>query len=248
MMANSFADAMAAVEEQYKKIQEKVARAAERSQRKAEDIDILAATKTVSAQMISYAVGLGIKYIGENKVQELLEKYDVLKELPCDRQFIGRLQTNKVKYLVDKVSCIQSVDSLRLAQEISRQCLKTASQMNVLVEVNIGGEERKGGVKPEALLEFIDEIRTLPGISIKGLMTVPPACEKESDLFRYFSAMRQYYVDIQAKRMDNVSMECLSMGMSADFPTAIECGATMIRIGSILFGKRDYTRQEVRPV
>ena len=148
--------------------------------------------------------------------------------------------TNKVKYLVGKVSCIQSVGSVKLAKEISRLCLREGATMKVLVEVNIGREESKGGVLPEALFEVVDEIRTLPGLHVEGLMAIPPICEKKAELCGYFSAVRQSYVDIAAKKLDNVSMNCLSMGMSSDFQEAIACGATMVRVGSSLFGKRDY--------
>src|SRR5699024_7593590 len=155
----------------------------------------------------------------------------------CDVQFIGQLQTNKVKYLLGKVSCIQSVGSVKLAKEISRLCQREGVEMKVLVEVNIGREENKGGVLPEALLECVDEIRTFPGLQGAVLMAIPPICEDTASICRYFSAVWQYYVDIAVKRMDNVSMNCLSMGMSSDFPEAIACGATMVRVGSSLFGK-----------
>ncbi len=223
---------------QYREVLEQAAAAAGRSHRALEEITLLAATKTVPVEVINYAINQGISCIGENRVQELLDKYDVLDREHCDVQFIGRLQTNKVKYLMGKVSCIQSLDSRKLAREISRLCVKDGSRMDVLVEVNIGREESKGGVLPEALLEFIDEVRELPGLTVRGLMAIPPACDDQSQLIKYFSAMRQYYVDIGAKTMDNVSMEHLSMGMSSDFPLAIECGANMVRVGSALFGKR----------
>lgn len=237
-MENQYSDQCAAFDQNYAEIREKIARAAEKSSRRPEDITLLAATKTVSHQVVSYAISKGISCIGENRVQELLDKYDFLDRTHCDVQFIGRLQTNKVKYLMDKVSCIQSVDSLKLAQEISRQCVLKKTAMDVLLEVNIGGEESKGGIFPENLLEFVDQVRVLPGITVKGLMTIPPNTDDLTELFRYFSAMREYYVDIAGKKLDNVSMNCLSMGMSSDFSQAIECGATMVRIGSALFGKR----------
>lgn len=238
MMENQYSDQCAAFDQNYAEIREKIARAAEKSSRRPEDITLLAATKTVSHQVVSYAISKGISCIGENRVQELLDKYDFLDRTHCDVQFIGRLQTNKVKYLMDKVSCIQSVDSLKLAQEISRQCVLKKTAMDVLLEVNIGGEESKGGIFPENLLEFVDQVRVLPGITVKGLMTIPPNTDDLTELFRYFSVMREYYVDIAGKKLDNVSMNCLSMGMSSDFSQAIECGATMVRIGSALFGKR----------
>ena len=168
----------------------------------------------------------------------MLDKYELLQLGSCDCQFIGQLQTNKVKYLVGKVSCIQSLDSMKLAEEISRQANRAGLMINTLVEVNIGREENKGGVLPEELFDFVSEAAALPGLQINGLMAIPPICEKSTELYAYFSSMHQYYVDIRAKKIDNVNMNCLSMGMSSDYKEAIACGATMVRIGSSLFGKR----------
>ena len=223
MMEKSFLERIQIFDENYPRIQEEIALAAEKAGRRPQDITLLAATKTVPLEVINHAIDSGLSAMGENRVQELLEKYDGLHREKCDIQFIGQLQTNKVKYLVGKVSCIQSVGSVKLAKEISRLCLREGATMKVLVEVNIGREESKGGVLPEALFEVVDEIRTLPGL-----------------LCGYFSAVRQSYVDIAAKKLDNVSMNCLSMGMSSDFQEAIACGATMVRVGSSLFGKRDH--------
>ena len=240
MMEKSFLERIQIFDENYPRIQEEIALAAEKAGRRPQDITLLAATKTVPLEVINHAIDSGLSAMGENRVQELLEKYDGLHREKCDIQFIGQLQTNKVKYLVDKVSCIQSVGSVKLAKEISRLCLREGATMKVLVEVNIGREESKGGVLPEALLEVVDEVRQLPGIQVEGLMAIPPICEDVKKLRGYFSAMRQSYVDIAAKKLDNVSMNCLSMGMSSDFQEAIACGATMVRVGSSLFGKRDH--------
>ncbi len=240
MMEKSFDERIAAFDENYPRVLEQIARAAEKAGRKPEEVTLLAATKTVPVEVINHAIGRGLSCVGENRVQELLDKYDALDRAHCDLQFIGQLQTNKVKYLLGKVSCIQSVGSVKLAREISRLCQREGLEMKVLVEVNIGREESKGGVLPEALLECIDEIRTFPGLRVEGLMAIPPICEDRAQLCRYFSALRQYYVDIEGKSMDNVSMNCLSMGMSSDFPEAIACGATMVRVGSSLFGRRAY--------
>ena len=240
MMEKSFDERIAAFDENYPRVLEQIARAAEKAGRKPEEVTLLAATKTVPVEVINHAIGRGLSCVGENRVQELLDKYDALDRARCDLQFIGQLQTNKVKYLLGKVSCIQSVGSVKLAREISRLCQREGLEMKVLVEVNIGREESKGGVLPEALLECIDEIRTFPGLRVEGLMAIPPICEDRAQLCRYFSALRQYYVDIEGKSMDNVSMNCLSMGMSSDFPEAIACGATMVRVGSLLFGRRAY--------
>ena len=240
MMERSCADRIRNFDENYPRILEEIAQAAEKSGRRPEEITLLAATKTVPLEVINHAIDSGLSCMGENRVQELLDKYDGLHKEHCDIQFIGQLQTNKVKYLIGKVSCIQSVGSVKLAKEISRLCVRDNTTMKVLVEVNIGREESKGGVLPEELLECVDEIRTLPGIQVNGLMAIPPICEDKATLCGYFSDVRQYYVDIAAKRLDNVSMNCLSMGMSSDFQEAIACGATMVRVGSSLFGKREY--------
>lgn len=225
-------------DENYKIIKDKVEKAAFKSKRKMEDISILAATKTVDVELINHAIQSGIKHIGENRVQEFLSKYDELDKNSVDCQFIGRLQTNKVKYIVDKVSCIQSVDSVKLAKEISRISTKENINMNILIEVNVGSEESKGGISYSQLYEFIDEVRQFNNIFIQGLMTIPPISDENSQLSAYFDKMYQYYVDIQGKKLDNVDMNYLSMGMSSDYELAIEHGANMVRIGSSLFGKR----------
>ncbi len=240
MTEKSYPEIFAQVEENYKYINEKIAEAAIKSGRTREDITFLAATKTVDTEVINHAISLGLDHIGENRVQELLDKYDRYDLTDCDLQFIGRLQTNKVKYIIDKVSQIQSCDKISQLNEISKQAKKHGKVMNVLVEVNVGREENKGGVDPDALYEFIDEARLLDGIHINGLMAIPPICEDEALLKKYFSEMNQFFVDIKAKNMDNVNMLCLSMGMSSDYALAIECGATMVRVGSSLFGKRIY--------
>ena len=231
----------AQVEENFKIISERVAEAAVRSGRRPEDVTLLAATKTVPAEVINHAIRCGLRCIGENRVQEFMEKYERLDlNAGVTAHIIGRLQTNKVKYIADKVDCIQSVDSVKLAAEISRQAEKHGRRMPVLVEVNIGGEESKGGIQPAVLEDFLSEIALYPGIQVDGLMTIPPICENIKELRNYFSRMQQYFIDIQAKKLDNVSMNCLSMGMSSDYEEAILCGATMVRVGSSLFGARIY--------
>ncbi len=225
-------------DENYKRILDQIGEAALRSGRKPEEITLLAATKTVPVELINHGVAQGLTQIGENRVQELLDKYEALDRSRCGVQFIGQLQTNKVKYLTGRVDCIQSLDSVKLAREISRLAEKADAVMDVLVEVNVGREENKGGIDPDGLYEFIDEVRRLPGLAVRGLMAIPPICSSKTEAKRYFSRMAQYYVDIKGKSMDNVSMECLSMGMSSDFPEAVECGANLVRIGSSLFGPR----------
>ncbi len=222
----------------FSQILEKMERAALSCGRAPEEITLLAAVKTVPVELINYALGKGLRVIGENRVQEFLQKYDALEKDRCECQFIGRLQSNKVKYLIGKVTCIQSVDSMKLAKEISRLSQKAGLVTQALIEVNIGREENKGGILPEALEDFLWEAAALPGLQVRGLMAIPPAGEDKEAARRYFSAMFQYYVDMREKKIDNVDMECLSMGMSSDFEEAIRCGATMVRIGSSLFGKR----------
>lgn len=230
------------VEYNYKKIEERIAEAAVKSGRKREDIIFLSATKTVSADIINYAISLGLKYIGENKVQELLQKYDDYDLNNASLQFIGHLQTNKVKQIVDKVDLIQSVDSVKLAKEISKQSAARNIVSNVLVEVNIGKEENKSGVMPEMAEELLCEISTMDNISVKGLMTIPPICENKQKICKYFNKMHNIFIDISSKKLDNISMEILSMGMSSDYYEAILEGATMVRIGSSLFGARNYAK------
>ena len=201
---------------------------------------LLAATKTVSAPHINYAIEhLGLCYIGENKVQELLEKYpDINKSAHI--HFIGRLQRNKVKYIIDKVEMIHSVDSLPLALEIQRQAEKKDVHMDVLLQVNTGKEAQKGGFLPEELEEALRSISALSRVHVRGLMAVAPICEKKSDYLHYFQETYQNFIDFSQKKLHNISMDILSMGMSDSYTQAIACGSTMIRVGSALFGKRTY--------
>lgn len=230
----------AAVTENWKQIRARMAEAALRSGRQPSEVTLLAATKTVDPEVINHAIGLGLTHMGENRVQELCAKYDRLHRDNVNIQLIGHLQTNKVRQIADKVTTIQSVDSLRLAQEISRVCQKQNRMMDVLLEVNIGGEAQKSGIAPELLEELYDQTMALPMLRVRGLMTIPPVCETETQVRKYFSQMRQLFLDIQAKKSDNVYIDCLSMGMSQDYEAAILEGATMVRVGSSLFGARSY--------
>ena len=237
MTARSLSD----VEYNYKLINERIAEAAQKVGKSREDITFLAATKTVEPEVINHAISLGLDHIGENKVQELLSKYDSYNLENCSLQFIGHLQTNKVRQIVDKVDLIQSVDSVKLANEIAKQSLKLNKTTDILVEVNIGREENKSGVYPENLEELLCEISKIDGISVKGLMTIPPVCDNKHKISKYFNNMHNIFIDISQKKLDNISMTILSMGMSADYYEAILEGANMVRIGSSLFGARDYT-------
>lgn len=224
----------------YDFINEKIAEAAMKAGKTRDDITFLSATKTVEPEYINYAISLGLSYIGENKVQELLSKYDQYNLENCSLQFIGHLQSNKVRQIVGKVDLIQSIDSMKLAKEVSKCSLKNDITSDILVEVNIGKEENKSGVMPEMLEELVEEISTLPAVNVKGLMTIPPICEKKDEIRRYFEKMNRLFLDISSKKLDNVSMDILSMGMSSDYYEAILEGANMVRIGSALFGNRIY--------
>ena len=237
MTARSFTD----VEYNYQRINERIAEAAQKIGKKREDITFLAATKTVDAATINHAISLGLDHIGENRVQELLSKYEDYNLENCSLQFIGHLQSNKVRQIVGKVDLIQSVDSFKLAKEISAQSVKRNVHTDLLVEVNIGREENKSGVFEENLEELLGQIAELDGISVQGLMTIPPICDNKQKIPQYFNKMHNLFIDISQKKLDNISMNILSMGMSDDYYEAILEGATMVRIGSALFGARNYT-------
>ena len=226
----------------YDFINEKIAEAAMKAGKTRDDITFLSATKTVEPEYINYAISLGLSYIGENKVQELLSKYDQYNLENCSLQFIGHLQSNKVRQIVGKVDLIQSIDSMKLAKEVSKCSLKNNITSDILVEVNIGKEENKSGVMPEMLEELVEEISTLPAVNVKGLMTIPPICEKKDEIRRYFEKMNRLFLDISSKKLDNVSMDILSMGMTNDYEVAIEEGATMVRVGTGIFGARNYNK------
>ena len=230
------------VEENLKAIRENIAQAAEKSGRKPEDITFLAATKTVPVEVINHSIELGVDNIGENRVQEMMDKYDDYDLKHCRLHFIGHLQVNKVKYLIGRVAMIQSVDSEKLAGEISRLGLKKGITTDVLLEVNIGREENKSGVIPELLPELLEKISQMPAIQVRGLMAIPPAGAPEAETRNYFLRMNQYFIDTKGEKMDNVSMDYLSMGMSADYAQAILAGANLVRVGTALYGPRSYNK------
>ncbi|MBQ7775341.1 MAG: YggS family pyridoxal phosphate-dependent enzyme [Lachnospiraceae bacterium] len=205
-----------------------------------QDVTLIAVSKTKPLSMLEEAYACGIRDFGENKVQELVEKYE---QLPKDIRWhmIGHLQRNKVKYIVDKVYLIHSVDSYRLAEEISKEALKKQVTVNILIEVNMGEEESKfGTLGTEETIALVEKIAKLPGIYIKGLMTVAPFTENAEENRAFFAKMRQLAVDIKNKNIDNVSVDILSMGMTGDYEVAIEEGATYVRVGTGIFGERDY--------
>ena len=206
------------------------------------EVQVMAVTKTVDPVLVNAAIGAGITLLGENKAQELCAKYDSYHKDGVQIHFIGHLQTNKVRQIVDKVSMVESVDSIKLAREIDRHCAAIGKVMDVLLEVNIGREENKTGIFPEQLPALLEEAGKLEHIRVRGLMTIPPMCETEEEVLQYFSQMRQLFIDIKQKKYDNISMEILSMGMSADYLAAVRCGSNIVRIGTAMFGQRNYKR------
>lgn len=206
------------------------------------EVQVMAVTKTVDPVLVNAAIGAGITLLGENKAQELCAKYDSYHKDGVQIHFIGHLQTNKVRQIVDKVSMVESVDSIKLAREIDRHCAAIGKVMDVLLEVNIGREENKTGIFPELLPALLEEAGKLEHIRVRGLMTIPPVCETEEEVLQYFSQMRQLFIDIKQKKYDNISMEILSMGMSADYLAAVRCGSNIVRIGTAMFGQRNYKR------
>lgn len=229
------------IKENLQTVKNNMLKAAERAGRNPEDVTLIAVSKTKPVEMIREAYDLGIRDFGENKVQELVDKYDML---PGDIRWhlIGHLQTNKVKYIVDKAYLIHSVDSVKLAKEISKEASKRSLTVNILIEVNVSGEESKFGVSPDKLLETTEEIAALPAINIKGLMTVAPYVVDSEQNREIFAQMMKFTVDIMQKNIDNVSMDFISMGMSGDYEVAIEEGATYIRVGTSIFGERNYNK------
>ena len=213
--------------------------ACRRAGRDAGDVTLIAVSKTKPLPMLQEAYEAGVRDFGENRVQELVEKYEAL---PGDIRWhmIGHLQRNKVKYLVGKVFLIHSVDSLRLAQEIQREAEKKQTEVNILVEVNVAGEESKFGSRREETLQLVKEIALLPLVHIQGLMTVAPYVENPEENRGIFANLQQLAVDIGRENIDNVNMNVLSMGMPGDYPVAVEEGATCVRVGTGIFGNRSY--------
>ncbi len=202
------------------------------------EVTLMAVTKTVAPELVNEAIENGIHLLGENRAQELLEKYDFYEKENTEIHFIGHLQTNKVRQIIDKVSMIHSVDSLHLAQEIDKQAAKYSKTMDILVEVNIGDEESKSGVSATELPNLLEEIAKLKHISVKGLMCIPPICENDEKNAHYFAKMQKLFIDMKQKNMDNINMSILSMGMSNDYKIAIQYGSNIVRIGTALFGSR----------
>ena len=205
------------------------------------EILLCAATKMNDAEAVREAIRAGVDCCGENRVQELTAKLADNAYEGAPVHFIGHLQTNKVKQVVGKVDLIQSVDSEHLLAAIHKEAKKQGIVQNILLEVNVGAEESKSGFAPEEVLPLLDKISEYPNIRVKGLMAIPPISEKHGDNVKYFEKMCKISVDIIEKKYDNVKVECMSMGMSGDYIDAIRCGSTIIRVGTAIFGPRDYT-------
>ena len=230
------------IRENVARIRETMAEAARSCGRDPREIKLCAATKMNDAARVKEAVAAGVDCCGENRVQELVEKQPQGAYEGVPVHFIGHLQTNKVKQVVGKVALIESVDRMELLECVEKQAAKIGVVQDILLEVNIGAEESKSGFTPEETMQTAAKMAEFPHCRLKGLMAIPPVSEKAGDNCRYFAEMRNLFVDISAKKYDNVSMECLSMGMSDDYPDAIREGATMIRVGTAIFGARHYNK------
>ena len=230
------------ISENLKHIRENIERAAEEAGRSPDTVKLHAATKTVEADTVNFAISQRVRYIGENRVQELLEKYEKYDLAHAELHFIGRLQTNKVKYIIDKVELIHSVDSFHLAKQIEKEAVKKNVEMQILVQVNIAQEDTKFGIDGPEVIALVEEISKLPHVHVRGLMTSAPFVDDPEENRCYFKKLHQLFIDIREKNIDNVSMDILSMGMTNDYEVAIEEGSTMVRVGTGIFGARNYNK------
>ena len=229
------------VTENLRQVEEKICRACERSGRKREEVTLIAVSKTKPIEMMEEAMTAGIRVFGENKVQEILKKEAALPK-DIDWHLIGHLQRNKVRQIAGKAARIHSVDSLRLAEQIQKEYEKIQQTAEILIEVNVAREESKFGLMPEETEETIRQIAVMPNIHVCGLMTIAPYVENPEENRVHFQNLRKLLVDINGKNIDNISMDALSMGMTGDYEVAIEEGATFIRIGTGIFGSREYDK------
>ena len=228
------------IAENVARIKAEMAAAAIAAGRDPKEILLCAATKMNDAENVRQAIAAGVDCCGENRVQELTKKLSENAYEGAPVHFIGHLQTNKVKQVVGNVDLIQSVDSLRLLEAIQKEAARQGIVQKILLEVNVGNEESKSGLSVEEVPAILEQMVNYPNISMKGLMTIPPICENSTQSVKFFQEMYNLSVDITAKKYDNVRVDILSMGMSDDFAEAIACGATMVRIGSAIFGPRVY--------
>lgn len=229
------------IEENVRRIRQEIAQAALAAGRDPAQIQLCAATKMNDAQAVRRAIEAGVDCCGENRVQELAAKQAENAYAGVPVHFIGHLQTNKVRQVVGQVDLIQSVDSARLLQAINNEAQRRGIVQNVLLEVNIGGESSKSGFLADEILPFMENIAQYPNVCVMGLMAIPPISQKKGDNVKFFQKISDLCVDIRGKKYDNVKVDCLSMGMSGDFADAIACGSTMVRIGTAIFGARNYS-------
>ena len=227
------------LKENLTKVEENIQKACDKAGRKRSEVTLIAVSKTKPVEMLLEIYDEGIREFGENKVQEMCEKMELMPQ-DIKWNMIGHLQTNKVKYIIGKTSLIHSVDSLKLAEEIQKQAVKHDVTADILVEVNIANEESKFGISKDETIQMVRDIAKLDHLKIKGLMTIAPFVEDPEDNRLYFREIKQLSVDINNQNIDNVSMDVLSMGMTGDYMVAIEEGATMVRVGTGIFGERNY--------
>ena len=230
------------LKENLETVEANIQAACDRAGRNREDVTLIAVSKTKPVEMLQEAYDLGVRVFGENKAQELAGKYEVLPD-EIHWHMIGHMQRNKVKYIIDKVDLIHSVDSLRLAETIEKEAEKHNITSNILIEVNVAKEESKFGLMPEEVEEFVDKLADFHHLCVKGLMTIAPFVEDPEENRPIFARLRKLSVDIAKKNVDNMTMSILSMGKTNDYQVAIEEGATMVRVGPGIFGARDYTQQ-----
>lgn len=223
-------------------VQERIKTAAQKEHRNLEEVQLIAVTKTVDIDVMKQAIELGITHVGENKVQELVRKYDAIGPV-VKWHLIGHLQRNKVKYIIDKVDLIHSLDSYRLAEEIDNRAKEIGRTIECLLQVNVSGEETKYGVDKEGAKSLIREIAALKNIKVLGLMTMAPYVENQEETRKYFKVLKDLSIEIAEMDLENGHMKYLSMGMSNDFEIAIEEGANFVRVGSLIFGERDYSKK-----
>lgn len=234
---------MKSMEQNIAQVRQNIAQAAKKVGRNPEDILLLAVSKTKPVEQIKEAVSYGLTSLGENKVQEIMDKYEPMGE-GIHWHLIGHLQTNKVKYIIDKVDMIHSVESIRLAEEIEKRAAAKNKVMDILVEINIAQEESKFGIPVNEVESFLQKLSKFSHIRIRGLMTVAPFVENPEENRLYFRKMRELLVDINTKKIDNINMDVLSMGMTGDYMVAIEEGATIVRVGTGIFGERYYPNKQ----
>ena len=227
------------LKENLTKVEENIQKACDKAGRKRSEVTLIAVSKTKPVEMLQEIYDEGIREFGENKVQEMCEKMELMPQ-DIKWNMIGHLQTNKVKYIIGKTSLIHSVDSLKLAEEIQKQAVKHDVTADILVEVNIANEESKFGISKDETIQMVRDIAKLDHLKIKGLMTIAPFVKDPEDNRLYFREIKQLSVDINNQNIDNVSMDVLSMGMTGDYMVAIEEGATMVRVGTGIFGERNY--------